>query len=143
MIGTGASAFQFVPEIAPKVAEHLTVFQRTPPWLGADARLPSSPPRPAERWLLEHVPFYGKWYRFWLFWMLTDGIYEAVKADPTWNGGPGAVSAANADDARDADPAAIARAGRATRPTCWRRSSPPTRSAASASCATTASGSRR
>ena len=38
VIGTGASAFQFVPEIAPDVA-HLTVFQRTPPWLGADAEL--------------------------------------------------------------------------------------------------------
>src|SRR4051794_24225493 len=31
-IGTGASAIQFVPEIAPQ-AEHLTVFQRTPPWI--------------------------------------------------------------------------------------------------------------
>nr|QQZ48816.1 hypothetical protein JKL49_15740 [Phenylobacterium glaciei] len=31
MIGTGASAFQFVPEIVGKVAS-LTVFQRTPPW---------------------------------------------------------------------------------------------------------------
>jgi cation diffusion facilitator CzcD-associated flavoprotein CzcO len=32
VIGTGASAIQFVPEIAPKVAQ-LTVFQRTPPWV--------------------------------------------------------------------------------------------------------------
>ena len=32
-IGTGASAFQFVPEIAPDVAQ-LYVFQRTAPWLG-------------------------------------------------------------------------------------------------------------
>src|SRR5690606_32837923 len=31
VIGTGASAFQFVPEIAGKVGS-LTVFQRTPPW---------------------------------------------------------------------------------------------------------------
>ena len=34
VIGTGASAFQFVPAIAPDVKE-MTVFQRTPPWLGA------------------------------------------------------------------------------------------------------------
>ena len=94
VIGTGASAFQFVPEIA-KVASHLTVFQRTPPWLAPTPDY-HEPTTAAERWLLEHVPFYGKWYRFWLFWMLTDGIYEAVKADPTWNGGPGAVSPANA-----------------------------------------------
>ncbi len=32
VIGTGASAIQFVPEIAPKVAQ-LTLFQRTPPWV--------------------------------------------------------------------------------------------------------------
>ena len=63
------------------------------------------------------MPFYGKWYRFWLFWMLTDGIYEAVKADPDWNGGPGAVSAANAM-MREMLTAAIARAGPATRRTC-------------------------
>ncbi|MGH2517428.1 MAG: flavin-containing monooxygenase, partial [Ktedonobacterales bacterium] len=32
VIGTGASAIQFVPHIQPKVA-HLTLFQRTPPWI--------------------------------------------------------------------------------------------------------------
>ena len=32
VVGTGASAIQFVPAIAPQVA-HLTVFQRTPPWI--------------------------------------------------------------------------------------------------------------
>jgi cation diffusion facilitator CzcD-associated flavoprotein CzcO len=32
VIGTGASAIQVVPEIQPLV-EHLTVFQRTPPWV--------------------------------------------------------------------------------------------------------------
>lgn len=32
VIGTGASAIQFVPQIQPKVA-HLVLFQRTPPWI--------------------------------------------------------------------------------------------------------------
>ena len=32
VIGTGASAIQFVPEIAPEVG-HLTLFQRTAPWI--------------------------------------------------------------------------------------------------------------
>ncbi len=32
VVGTGASAIQLVPAIAPEVAE-LTVFQRTPPWI--------------------------------------------------------------------------------------------------------------
>jgi 4-hydroxyacetophenone monooxygenase len=94
VIGTGASAFQFVPEIAPKVAD-MKVFQRTPPWLGPT---PDYHDRVGEgkQWLLEHVPFYGKWYRFWLFWMLTDGLYDFVKTDPTYNGPPNAVSPNNA-----------------------------------------------
>jgi cation diffusion facilitator CzcD-associated flavoprotein CzcO len=32
VVGTGASAIQFVPQIAPDV-EHLYLFQRTPPWI--------------------------------------------------------------------------------------------------------------
>jgi cation diffusion facilitator CzcD-associated flavoprotein CzcO len=32
VIGTGASAIQIVPQIQPRVA-HLTLFQRTPPWI--------------------------------------------------------------------------------------------------------------
>ena len=32
VIGTGASAIQFVPRIQPKV-EHISLFQRTPPWI--------------------------------------------------------------------------------------------------------------
>src|SRR5204862_6515454 len=32
VIGTGASAIQFVPQIQPKVAQ-LHLFQRTPPWI--------------------------------------------------------------------------------------------------------------
>jgi len=43
VIGTGASAIQFVPAIAPRVA-HLTVFQRSPPYVFP--RLPGgAPPR--------------------------------------------------------------------------------------------------
>jgi 4-hydroxyacetophenone monooxygenase len=93
VIGTGASAFQFVPEIAPKVAS-LEVFQRTPPWTLPGPNYHLDVPE-GKKWLIQHVPFYGKWYRFWLFWRLTDGLTAAVKADPDWDGGPQAVSAAN------------------------------------------------
>ncbi len=95
VIGTGASAYQFVPEIAPKVAQ-LEVFQRTPPWPLPGPTYHDDVPA-GKKWLLEHVPFYGKWYRFWLFWMMTDGFYEQVKSDPDWTGSPQAVSAANAE----------------------------------------------
>jgi cation diffusion facilitator CzcD-associated flavoprotein CzcO len=52
VIGTGASAIQFIPELA-EVASELTVFQRTPPWI-----VPRGDR--AYRWyehaILEHVP---------------------------------------------------------------------------------------
>ncbi len=95
VIGTGASAFQFVPEIAPSVG-HLTVFQRTPTWMGPTANY-FDEVTDGKKWLLEHVPFYDKWYRFWLFWTMTDGLYEAVKIDPDWNGPPGTISAVSAE----------------------------------------------
>jgi 4-hydroxyacetophenone monooxygenase len=93
VIGTGASAFQFVPEIADRVG-HLSVFQRTPPWLGPTPNYHDKVTE-GKKWLLRNVPFYEKWYRFWLFWQLTDGIYDFVKVDPTWNGPSTAVSPAN------------------------------------------------
>lgn len=53
IIGTGASAVQVIPAIAPDVG-HLTVFQRTPIWClpKPDARLPK-----ALRWGLGALPF--------------------------------------------------------------------------------------
>ncbi|MDO8379667.1 NAD(P)/FAD-dependent oxidoreductase [Phenylobacterium sp.] len=94
VIGTGASAFQFVPEIAGKVAS-LTVFQRTPPWCFPTPHYHEDVPA-GMNWLLEHIPNYDKWYRFFLFWMVTDGLLAGVRADPDWKGDPGAVSEANA-----------------------------------------------
>lgn len=93
VIGTGASAYQFVPEIAPEVA-NLTVFQRTPPWGGPTPNY-HDPVTDNVQWLLENVPFYEKWYRFWLFWMMTDGILPFVKADEGWNGPAGTIGAMN------------------------------------------------
>ncbi|MGH3714090.1 MAG: flavin-containing monooxygenase [Micromonosporaceae bacterium] len=52
VVGTGASAIQFVPEIAPKV-DKLVLFQRTAAWI-----LPHTNRRitKAEKWLYRHVP---------------------------------------------------------------------------------------
>jgi 4-hydroxyacetophenone monooxygenase len=93
VIGTGASAFQFVPEIAPVVG-HLTVFQRNAPWLGPTPNYHDKV-SDGKKWLLKHVPSYAKWYRFWLWWMLTDGIYEFVKSDPDWTARKDSVGAQN------------------------------------------------
>jgi cation diffusion facilitator CzcD-associated flavoprotein CzcO len=52
VIGTGASAIQFVPRIQP-LAGRLTVFQRTPAWIMPRHDRPISR---WERWLFRHVP---------------------------------------------------------------------------------------
>ncbi len=52
VIGTGASAIQFVPAIQPDVAK-LTLFQRTPPWV---LPRPDRPISGVERFLFRHVP---------------------------------------------------------------------------------------
>lgn len=95
VIGTGASAFQFVPEIAPEVAK-LTVFMRNPPWALPVPHYHEDVPE-GFKWLLDNVPYYDKWYRFFLFWTTTEGFLPMVKSDPSWNGSPGAVSQANAE----------------------------------------------
>ena len=76
VIGTGASAIQFVPAIQPEVG-HLTVFQRTPPWIVP--RLDWDYPR-AQKALLAKVPGLLKanrarqyWYREWNLLAFTGG----------------------------------------------------------------------
>jgi cation diffusion facilitator CzcD-associated flavoprotein CzcO len=65
VIGTGASAIQFVPEIAPKVAK-LSIFQRTPPWI-----LPKTDFPIAERWRkrFRRFPLLTWLFRVGLFWL--------------------------------------------------------------------------
>jgi 4-hydroxyacetophenone monooxygenase len=36
------------------------------------------------KWLLEHVPYYGRWYRFLLFWPASDGLLPSLMIDPEW-----------------------------------------------------------
>jgi cation diffusion facilitator CzcD-associated flavoprotein CzcO len=64
VIGTGASAIQFIPEIAPEVGR-LYVFQRTGNWF-----LPRrNRPYPAlVRWLIEHVPGLQAFRRRFIFY---------------------------------------------------------------------------
>jgi 4-hydroxyacetophenone monooxygenase len=82
VIGTGASAVQFIPEIAPEVGE-LLVFQRTPPWLGPTDDYHAAV-EPGLRWLYTHVPSYSEWNRFLIFWKMGDGVLAGVTVDPDW-----------------------------------------------------------
>ncbi len=92
VIGTGASAFQTVPEIAPTAAQ-VSVFQRTPPWVLPQ---PIYHDRVAAgtQWLLKHMPFYSNWWRFTLFWQLTEFLLPAVSATDGWDM-PGSISELN------------------------------------------------
>ena len=105
VIGTGASAFQFAPEVAREAAQ-VTIFQRTPPWMfnapDYHAYVPDG-----KHWLLRHVPFYAKWFRFSMFWRMAEGILSAAKKDPAWNETDRAVSAEN-DQMRELLTASIA-----------------------------------
>ncbi|MDQ1430519.1 MAG: 4-hydroxyacetophenone monooxygenase, partial [Actinomycetota bacterium] len=93
VIGTGASSVQFTPEIAPR-AEHLTLFQRTPPWMGPTHEYHEAVP-PGLRWLYTHVPTYSEWNRFWMFWRMGDGALPGVRVDPAWDTTAGSISAVN------------------------------------------------
>jgi 4-hydroxyacetophenone monooxygenase len=82
VVGTGASAVQFIPEIAPDVGE-LVVFQRTPPWLAPTDDYHAEV-EPGLRWLYAHVPSYSEWNRFLIFWKMGDGVLAGVRVDPEW-----------------------------------------------------------
>ncbi|GAA3027360.1 NAD(P)/FAD-dependent oxidoreductase [Streptomyces lactacystinicus] len=59
VIGTGASAIQFVPAIQPHAA-HIDLYQRTPPWVAAK---PDKPNTPRHTWMLRHLPGYQRFRR--------------------------------------------------------------------------------
>ena len=93
IIGTGASAAQFIPAVAEQAA-HLTVFQRTAPWLI---------PTPNYHddlddglvWLLRKVPGYARWDRLWLLWRTLEGLAPMAVVDPEWEQGEVSVSLPN------------------------------------------------
>ncbi len=64
LIGTGASAIQIGPELAPHAAR-LLVFQRTAPWV-----VPRTDRayRPVERFAFRHVPFAQRLAREAIYW---------------------------------------------------------------------------
>ena len=82
VIGTGASAFQLVPEIAKEAAQIYT-FQRTPQWMFPNPDYHRAVSEGAS-WCFRHLPYYGRWYRFLLFWPATDGTWEGTFVDPQW-----------------------------------------------------------
>ncbi|WP_415914076.1 flavin-containing monooxygenase [Paraburkholderia sp. J12] len=70
VIGTGASAIQFVPQIAPRAAQ-LALFQRTPPWIMPK---PDRALSKFEQWMFRALPFTQKLARAGLYWMLESRV---------------------------------------------------------------------
>lgn len=80
LIGTGASAAQVGPAVAPEAA-HLTIFQRARHWALPYQRLPVPE---GVRWALRHIPHYAEWFRFRTYWFTADGLYPDSQVDPEW-----------------------------------------------------------
>ncbi|TMS50892.1 NAD(P)/FAD-dependent oxidoreductase [Mycobacterium sp. DBP42] len=94
LIGAGASGFQIAPAIASHV-EHLTVFQRTAQWMFPNPMY-HEPVADGVRWAMEHLPYYGRWYRFLLLWPGADKGLDAARVDPDYDDQGNAVSEINA-----------------------------------------------
>jgi 4-hydroxyacetophenone monooxygenase len=93
LIGAGASGFQIAPAIAEEVAQ-LTVFQRTAQWMFPNPNYHAEV-GPGVQWAIRHLPSYGRWYRFLIFWPASGRSLENSRIDPSWPDQQRAVSAAN------------------------------------------------
>ncbi len=82
VIGTGASALQLVPAIAPETGR-LLVFQRSAQWMFPNPHYHAKVGE-GKKWALRHLPYYARWYRFLLFWPGCDGGHDAMRIDPDW-----------------------------------------------------------
>lgn len=90
MIGAGATGFQIAPAICEQV-EHLTVFQRSAQWMFPNPNYHEKV-GPGVQWALRHLPFYGRWYRFLLFWPGCDKGLDPARVDPDYPDQQRAVS---------------------------------------------------
>jgi 4-hydroxyacetophenone monooxygenase len=87
LVGAGASGFQIAPTIADTV-EQLTIYQRTTQWMLPNPLYHAQVP-PGDRWAMQHLPFYARWFRFV---MLYPGIAmgtEGYRIDPEFRGEAG------------------------------------------------------
>jgi cyclohexanone monooxygenase len=77
-IGTGASAVQYVPAIAPDV-EHLTVFQRSPIWITPRIEGEFTPEQQRR---FACVPLAARWHR-WEIWRTYERANFAAESEQT------------------------------------------------------------
>jgi 4-hydroxyacetophenone monooxygenase len=82
MVGAGATGVQLAPAIADRVRS-LTVIQRTAQWMFPNPNY-HEPVGDGMQWALRHLPFYGRWLRFLIFFPGCDAGLAAAKVDPDW-----------------------------------------------------------
>ena len=99
VIGTGASACQFIPRLADMAAK-VNIFCRTSTWLLPTEEL-HEPVAEATRWLMAAVPAYHRWYRGSKILMHAPGMLERITVDPAYGASETALSGANAQLRRD------------------------------------------
>jgi 4-hydroxyacetophenone monooxygenase len=92
VVGSGASAMQVVPAIAPEVAK-LTVFQRSPQWAQPFEKFQQPIPASVQV-LFDAVPLYRAWYKLRLSWIYNDKLYKTLQRDPAWTH-PTTINATN------------------------------------------------
>lgn len=98
VIGTGASAMQFVPAVVDDVSE-MTVFQRSRQWVAPFPKF-KLPVPDGIRFLMKAVPMYQYWYRLRLSWIFDSKIHPSLQVDPEWPDQENSVNAINAGHRR-------------------------------------------
>ncbi len=93
VIGTGASAAQFIPQLA-RMGGDVSIFARTTNWLLPTPDLHDAVSDGA-RWLHDHLPGYSLWYRAAVVMPQTVGFLDDVVVDPDYPPTERAVSARN------------------------------------------------
>jgi len=92
VVGNGASAMQFVPEVADTVKK-LTVFTRSKQWAAPFPQFRQDVPD-GVRYLTRLVPLYRDWFEQRLAWVFNDRLYDTMFQDPEWSD-PRSISAVN------------------------------------------------
>ena len=82
VIGNGSTGVQLVAPVAEE-AEHLSIFQRTPQWIGPRPNYGRSV-EPEVRWLLENLPGYWNWSRYTSIIGLMTWHEDFLTPDPEW-----------------------------------------------------------
>ena len=88
LLGAGASGFQIAPTIADEVAQ-LTIFQRTTQWMFPNPLYHAKVP-PGDKWAMQHLPFYCRWFRFIQLYPGIAAGTEQYRFDPEWRDENGA-----------------------------------------------------